>query len=349
MLSGRKLDAGWNRVGSMNARAKVAVIGTGGTISSIGRDPLDLQNYVTLGKMLDADGMIEKFPQGSTFADLIPVAFPPIKSTDMTFSAWARLVKIIDRLVDEHSDLDGVVILHGTASMEETAYALDLTLKTDLPVVLTGAQRPSTGLSTDAAMNLANAVRVAAAPQARGLGVLVVLNDEIHAAREVTKTSTWRLQTFRSPDFGILGYADADRIVIYRRPARRHAPNGPFSLGDLKSPCRVDISYCYAGADGTAVRAFVDAGAKAIVSAGFAPGMVTPGEFEALEHAVGQGVIVVQSSRAGSGRVPNMDALSASGMIGADNLNPQKARIFLSLALNHTEDPAELREMIESC
>ena len=332
----------------MSRRAKVAVIGTGGTISSVGRDPLDLQNYVTLGKMLDADGMIEKFPQGAQFADLVPVAFPPIKSTDMTFSAWAHLVEIIDRLVEEHSNLDGVVILHGTASMEETAYALDLTLKTELPVVLTGAQRPSTGLSTDAAMNLANAVRVAAAPEARGLGVLVVLNDEIHAAREVTKTSTWRLQTFRSPDFGILGYADADRIVIYRRPARRHAPDGGFSLGDLKAPCRVDISYCYAGADGTAVRAFVAAGAKGIVSAGFAPGMVTPAEFEALKQAVGEGVIVVQSSRAVSGRVPTMDTLSASGMIGADNLNPQKARIFLSLALNHTNDITELREMIES-
>ena len=333
----------------MTARAKVAVIGTGGTISSVGRDPLDLQNYVTLGKMLDADGMLEKFPQGATFADLIPVAFPPIKSTDMTFSAWAKLVEIIDRLVEEHSDLSGVVILHGTASMEETAYALDLTLRTECPVVLTGAQRPSTGLSTDAAMNLANAVRVAAAPEARGLGVLVVLNDEIHAAREVTKTSTWRLQTFRSPDFGVLGYADADRIVIYRRPSRRCAPGGPFSLSDLKSPRRVDISYCYAGADGTAVRAFVAAGAEAIVSAGFAPGMVTPGEFDALEQAVRDGIVVVQSSRAGSGRVPTMDALAASGMIGADNLNPQKARIFLSLALNHTSDTAELRDMIESC
>ena len=292
--------------------------------------------------------MIEKFPEGARFAELIPVAFPPIPSTKMTFSAWAQLVEIIDHLVAKHEDLVGVVVLHGTASLEETAFALDLTVKVDIPVVLTGAQRPSTGLSTDAAMNVANAIRVATAPEARGLGVLVVLNDEIHAAREVTKTSTWRLQTFRAPDFGALGYADADGIAIYRRPARRHAPDGPFSAADLKSPPRVDISYCYAGVDGTAVRAFVAAGAKGIVSAGFAPGMVSPEEFEALEEAVKAGVVVVQSSRAGSGRVPTTEWLSAAGMIGADNLNPQKARIFLALALNRTSDADEIRAMIET-
>lgn len=333
----------------MSKRAKVAIIGTGGTISSAGRDPFDLQNYVTLGKMLDADGMIEKFPEAQQFADLVPVAFPPIPSTKMTFSAWAHLAELIDGLVRDHDDLSGVVILHGTASMEETAYALDLTIKVDVPVVLTGAQRPSTGLSTDGAMNLANAVRVAASAEARGLGVLVVLNDEIYAAREVTKTSTWRLQTFRAPDFGVLGYADADRIAIYRRPARRSAPNGPFSPDDLKSPARVDISYCYSGADGTAVRAFMAAGAKGIVSAGFAPGMVGPEEFDALEEAVAAGLVVMQSSRAGSGRVPTMDRLATAGMIGADNLNPQKARIFLALALNHTRDAAEIRNLIETC
>jgi L-asparaginase len=332
----------------MSERAKVAVIGTGGTISSVGRDPFDLQNYVTLGKMLDAEGMLAKFPEGERFAEMIPVAFPPIPSTKMTFSAWAHLVEIIDRLVAEHDDLSGIVILHGTASMEETAYALDLTVKVDVPVVLTGAQRPSTGLSTDAAMNLANAVRVAASTEAKGLGVLVVLNDEIHAAREVTKTSTWRLQTFRTPDFGALGHVDADRIAIYRRPARDHAPAGPFSIDDLKAPARVDISYCYAGVDGTAVRAFIDAGAKGIVSAGFAPGMVSPEEFEALEEAIAAGLVVIQSSRAGSGRVPTMDRQAAAGIIGADNLNPQKARIFLALALNHTTDAAQIREMIET-
>lgn len=332
----------------MSKRPKVAVIGTGGTISSVGRHPFDLQNYVTLGEMLDAEGMLEKFPDGREFADLIPVAFPPIPSTKMNFAAWAMLVEIIDGLAAEHHDLSGVVILHGTATMEETAYALDLTCKVDLPVVVTGAQRPSSGLSTDAAMNLANAVRVASSAEARGLGVLVVLNDEIHAAREVTKTSTWRLQTFRTPDFGALGHADADRIAIYRRPARTHAPEGPFSLAELKAPARVDISYCYAGVDGTATRAFVAAGAKGIVSAGFAPGMTSPEEYDALKGAVDAGLVVLQSSRA-AGRVPTMDRHAAAGMIGADNLNPQKARIFLALALARTTDKAEIGRLIETC
>lgn len=332
----------------MSKLGKVAIIGTGGTISSVGRDPFDLQNYVTLGKILDAEGMLDKFPEARRFAEIVPVGFPPIPSTQMDFAAWHKLAELIDNLAAEHDDLSGVVILHGTASMEETAYALDLTLKVDFPVVVTGAQRPSTGLSTDAAMNMANAVRVAASSEARGLGVLVVLNDEIHAARDVTKTSTWRLQTFRTPDLGALGYVDADHIAVYRKSMRSHMPNGPFNVDDLKSAQRVDISYCYAGADGTAVRAFVAAGAKGIVSAGFAPGMVSPAEFEALETAVVAGVAVVQSSRAGSGRVPTMDRQAAAGIIGADNLNPQKARVFLSLALNHTTDTAALRELIET-
>lgn len=333
----------------MNPRGKVAIIGTGGTISSIGRGPFDLQDYLAAGRMLDAAGMIGMFPQAAQFADLFAVPFPPVPSTEMNFPSWARLHEIIDGLVAAHADLSGVVILHGTASMEETAYALDLTLKVDVPVVLTGAQRPASGLSTDAAMNLANAVRVAASSEARGLGVLVVLNDEIHAAREVTKTSTWRLQTFRTPDFGALGHADADRIAIYRRPARPHAPHGPFSIDDLRSPARVDISYCYAGVDGTAVRAFVAAGARGIVSAGFAPGMVSPAELDALKEAVAAGLVVVQSARGGSGRVPTTERIAEAGMIGADNLNPQKARILLALALNRTRDVAAIREMFERC
>lgn len=333
----------------MSKRHKVAVIGTGGTISSVGRGPFDLQNYLTLGKMLDAADMIKTFPQATEFADLVPVPFPPVPSTNMNFPSWVQLGEMIDSLVAEHAGLSGIVILHGTASMEETAYALDLTLKVDIPVVFTGAQRPSTALSTDGALNLANAVRVAASPEVRGLGVLVVLNDEIHAAREVTKTSTWRVQTFRAPDFGVLGYADADTIAIYRQPARRHAPNGPFSIDDLRSPARVDISYCYAGVDGTAVRAFMAAGARGIVSAGFAPGMVSPEEMEALKEAVTAGIVVVQSSRGGSGRVPTTDRIAEAGMIGADNLNPQKARILLALALNHTSDVAALRELFEIC
>jgi L-asparaginase len=197
-------------------------------------------------------------------------------------------------------------------------------------------------------MNLLNAIRVAAAPESRGMGVLVLLNDEIHAAREVTKTSTLRLQTFRTPDFGVLGHADGDAVVFYRQPIRRRAPDTEFDIATLETIPRVDISYSYAGADGAAVRAFVAAGARGIVSAGFAPGFTAPGEAEALRDAVTKGVVVVQSTRAGSGRTFLSSRLKAGGLLIADNLNPQKARILLSLALTKTHDPDEIARMFRT-
>ncbi|MFK7944256.1 MAG: asparaginase, partial [Paracoccaceae bacterium] len=220
--------------------------------------------------------------------------------------------------------------------------------KANVPVVITGAQRPATGLSTDGAANMAAAVRVALSPEARGMGVLLVLNEEIQAAREVTKTSTWRLQTFRTPDFGVLGHADADKVQVYRKPVRRHAPDTEFDVRTLETLPRVDISYSYAGADGTAVRAFVEAGAKGIVSAGLAPGMAPPAEHAALAEASATGVAVVQSTRAGSGRVVALTRLRDAGIVAADNLNPQKARILLSLALTITKDPAEITRIFET-
>jgi L-asparaginase len=168
--------------------------------------------------------------------------------------------------------------------------------------------------------------------------VLVLLNDEIHAAREVTKTSTYRLQTFRTPDFGVLGHADGDAIAYYRRPMRRRAPDTEFFINNLESLPRVDITYAYTGADGTAARAFIEAGAQGIVSAGFAPGFCGPGDLEALEEAVRRGIIVVQSTRAGSGRTFKNTRLSKSGFLIADNLTPQKARLLLALALTVTHD-----------
>ncbi|MEM7742668.1 MAG: asparaginase [Pseudomonadota bacterium] len=325
----------------MNALPRVALIGTGGTISSLGRDAFDVQDYVSLGQMLDSDGMLARFPEVREIAEIVPVAFPPVPSTKIAFAEWQQLVHEIDRVTAD-PDVTGVIILHGTASMEETAYALNLTVKTDKTVVITGAQRPASGLATDAPANMVAALRVAASPAARGLGVLVCVNEEIQAAREVTKTSTWRLQTFRTPDFGILGHADADSVAIYRHPVRRHAPDTEFDIRGLDTLPRVDVSYSYAGADGTAVRAFVAAGAKGIVSAGFAPGMTPPAEFDALAEAAAAGVAVVQSTRAGSGRVAQLSRISEAGILAADNLNPQKARILLSMALSVTDDPAEI-------
>jgi L-asparaginase len=331
----------------MSARPKVAFIGTGGTIASVGRGPLDIQDYATHGVMLHAEKLLARFPAVQEVAEVIPVRFRAVPSTAIGWAEWRELLLICDRLCAEHPDLAGIVVGHGTASLEETAYFLSLALKVPVPVVVVGAQRPASALSTDAGMNIVNAVRVAADPGARGLGALVLLNDEVHAAREVTKTSTGRLQTFRSADFGCLGHADGDRVAWYRRPLRRTAPGTEFEVRGLEALPRVDISYCYAGADGTAVRAFVAAGARGIVSAGFAPGYATPAEMEALKAAVRDGVAVLQSSRAMSGRVFPATRTLEAGIIPADTLTPQKARILLSLALTVTRDPAEIRRMVE--
>jgi L-asparaginase len=330
------------------AKPKVAFIGTGGTIASLGRGPLDLQDYGAIGNVMHAEEIVAKWPVVHQVADIVCVKYRNIPSTAIDFADWKALVALCRQLPNDHPGLDGIVIGHGTATLEETAYFLNLTLKTSIPVVLVGAQRPSSALSSDAGMNLVNAIRVAASPEARGMGVLVLLNDEIHAAREVTKTSTLRLQTFRTPDFGVLGHADGDAVVFYRHPVRRRAPDTEFDISGLDAMPRVDISYSYAGADGTAVRAFAAAGARGIVSAGFAPGFSAPGESEALKDAVAQGIVVVQSTRAGSGRTFQSTRLEANGLLIADNLNPQKARILLSLALTVTRDPDEITRIFRT-
>ncbi len=329
-------------------KPKVAFIGTGGTIASLGVGPLDLQNYGATGNVMHADEIIARWPETALVANVLPVRYRNIPSTAIDFSDWRALVKLCEQLVVEHADLAGIVIGHGTATLEETAYFLNLTLKVSVPVVLVGAQRPSSGLSTDAGLNLVNAIRVAASPDARGMGVLVVLNDEIQSAREVSKTSTLRLQTFRSRDFGVLGHADGDAIAFYRRPLRRCYPDSGFDIRALDALPRVDISYAYAGADGADVRAFVAAGAKGIVSAGFAPGSPSPGQMSALREAVAQGITVVQSTRAGSGRTFRGKRLADAGILIADNLNPQKARILLALALTVTHDPDRIAAMFRT-
>lgn len=327
----------------MSALPKVAVIGVGGTIVSLSpQGPLDIVDYNANPRRLEADEFVSRFPEVRTVAEVVPIRFKSVPSTMVAFSEWQALVLAAEQAVRAHPGLAGIVILHGTATLEETAYALNLTSKVDIPIVVTGAQRPASALSGDAGLNFINAVRTAANPTARGLGVLVCLNDEIHAAREVTKTSTGRLQAFRSPDFGLLGHADGDKVTFYRAPVRRRAPDTEFDIRAVESLPRVDIAYAYAGDDGSAVRAFIAAGAKGIVVASLAPGLVTPGEGRALAEAVAKGVVVVLSSRVGSGRVFPMTRTREAGYLVADNLNPQKARILLSLALLNGQGPAEV-------
>jgi L-asparaginase len=324
---------------------KVAFIGTGGTIASMGASPLELQDYGANGVMLQADELVARVPELAMVAHVIPVRFAAVPSPNIYFKEWKGLVLLCEQLVAEHADLAGIVIGHGTASLEETAYFLNLTLKISIPVVIVGSQRPASALSTDAGMNLLNAVRVAAHPQSRGLGVLTLLNDEIHAARDVTKTSTLRLQTFRTPDFGALGHADGDAIAFYRKPIRRTAPDTEFDIRTLDALPRVDIVYAYTGSDGTAVGAFIAAGAKGIISAGFAPGSAGPADTKELELAVKSGIVVMQSTRAGSGRTHKGKRLREAGFLITDNLNPQKARLLLALALTVTSDAAEIERI----
>lgn len=322
---------------------KIVVIGTGGTVSMLGKNSLDLHEYGDHGKRLEIDELLTRYPEISDEAEIVPVRFRALRSPAVTPIDWLELNELIHSVAEKHH-CDGVVVTHGTSSLEETAYFLNLTLRCNATVVLVGAQRPPSAISTDAPLNLRNAVRVAGAHQARGLGVLVVLNDEIQAAREVTKASTYRLETFRSPDLGMLGYADSDSsVVIYRAPRRRHAPDSEFDVRGIKELPRVDIAYSYPGADGAAIKAFVDAGAKAIVSAGQGAGQTTEEEATAIDLARKEGVVIVQSNRTGSGRVMQRTTLSNRGIVAADNLNPQKARVLAMLALTVTGDPVRIQ------
>lgn len=329
-------------------RPSVAVIGTGGTIASVGGDGLELVRYIDRGQMLSIDELLARTPELAQVADVTPVTYRVLQSPAIGPADWIELTSRIHQLAAERPALDGIVITHGTATLEETAYFLNLALKVEMPVVLVGAQRPATAVSGDGPLNLVNAVRTAGSPQARGMGVTIVLNDEVQAAREGTKTSTLRLQTFRTPDFGVLGHADADGVAFYRAPLRRHAPDTEFDVRGLDALPRVDIVHAWAGADGTAIRACVEAGAQGIVAAGFAPGLVPPAQLEALEEATGAGVLIAHGSRVGSGRVPALVASHATGSVTTDNLTPHKARILLMLGLTRTQDPAELQRMFDT-
>ncbi len=329
------------------SRPKIAIVGTGGTIASVGVDTLDLATYAKTGKVYALDELLALVPELDRVADVVQAPFRQVHSTAIGPADWPDLVRHIEATLAADPAIAGCVVTHGTATLEETAYFLNLTLKTEKTVVVIGAQRPPTGLSTDAFLNLVNGARVAGAPEARGLGVLVCLNDEIHAARDATKTSTFRLQTFRSPDMGLLGHADPDRIAIYRRPVRTHAPHAPFSA-DAALP-RVDMAISYAGSDGAQIRGLIALGPAAIVVAGFAPGLVTPGEKDAIQAALDAGVQVVQGTRALSGRVVEIPDYRPAGVVVADNLPAQKARVLAMVAIaNGATTPAALQAAFDT-
>ncbi|MFI5265933.1 MAG: asparaginase [Chloroflexota bacterium] len=328
------------------ALPRVALMLSGGTIDSVGTDRLDLAWYFENGQRLQPAELVSRVPEIAQTAEVVLIPFRRLSSGGILPADWLELAHTLQEQLD--GGLDGAVVTHGTNTLEETAYFLNLALTTDKPVVVTGAMRPSTAISPDGYLNLLNAFRVAADSSGSGKGVLVLLNDTIHGARDVTKTNTFRIHTFQSRDTGPLGYADADgRLIWYAAPVRRHTSASEFDVRSLADLPRVDVVVSYVGADGALIDAAVAAGAQGIVSAGTGAGRPTPGEDEALDRAVAKGVVVVQASRVGSGRVARSPKVRARGLVTADDLLPWKARILLMLALTRTRDPEAIQRMFE--
>jgi L-asparaginase len=332
------------------ARARVAIVTTGGTIDSVGVDRLDLAAYLDTGVRLEPGALVEAVAEElATVADAREVPFRRLRAHALTDDDLADLVELVRGLL-VLDEADGVVITHGTNTLEETAWLLHLVVADERPVVVMGAMRPASALAADGPLNVVNAVRVAASPLARGLGALVVLDDTIHGARSATKHATMRVHAFQDGASGPLGWIDGDgRVVLDHRPARGTTLRGAFAGVDLRSQPRVDVVVTYLGADGALIDAAVAAGARGIVSAGTGAGYPTPGEVEALERAHAAGVVVVQATRVGAGRVPPIPSLVERGWIAADDLQPWKARILLRLALAAgTTDRASLQALFEA-
>ncbi|MEJ7812746.1 MAG: asparaginase [Gemmatimonadaceae bacterium] len=326
-------------LGAQAAPPAVHVVATGGTISNTGGP-----NRRT------GDELVRGIPGIETVATVTVEQFSNVASGSITPAHWKAIALRVNELFRTRSDLRGVVVTHGTDTMEETAYFLDLTVRSCHPVIVTGAMRLATDVGADGPANLRNAIRAAATPDAEGRGTMVLLNDEIFAARDVTKMNTSRMDAFAAPGMGAEGVADPD-AVAFRRPAPRRSAcaAAPFAIAEGTQLPRVDIVYSYAGADSVAIQALVAAGAKGIVIAGVGRGGSTPAQSAALQRATEKGVIVVISSRTGSGRVPvgAADSAPSSGRgatVGAGDLNPQKARILLMLALAAGYDAAKIAD-----
>ena len=317
---------------------KIHVLGTGGTISGAAPEPIMLSGYKS-GTFPVAD-LLAEVPEIAAVAAVTSEQIVNVGSGNINGDILLTLSKRINALCAEKPDIDGFVVTHGTGTLEETAYFLNLTVMSDKPVVVVGAMRPWTAISGDGPLNLYNAVRVAATPESRGKGALIVLNDEINAARDGTKTDTYRVETFNSREFGFLGYADPDKVVFYRAPLKRHTFQTEFDITQIDSLPSVDIVYGYQDGSRGSVDGLVASGVKGIVAASSSPEIS-----KALDEAQEKGVIVVRSDRKGQGRVLYSASRVAKGSVSADNLRPQKARLLLQLALTKTTDPQEIQRM----
>jgi L-asparaginase len=324
---------------------RIQLMMSSGTLPSVGKDRMDMLRYRESGiPRLTGQQLLAPLPEIASIARVTVDNGNPWDNAN--HDALRKLSLRVNDLL-RSSEVDGLIFIQGTNSLEETAYFLSLTVHSDKPIVVTGAQRPYNALSTDGPINLLDAVRAAASPETRGKGAVVVFNGEINAARDVTKTNTYHLQTFRTRDMGIIGYADADKIEYYRTPHRRHTIKSEFNLEGVQNMPYVDIAYIHTGTRPGLAKAMVQLGAKGIVLAGSGAG--SPGNLdkEIADIVKTRSAVVVQSSRVGEGRVVRHNNWYWPGMVVADTLIPQKAALLLALALIKTSDPDEIQRIFD--
>lgn len=327
--------------GSVLALPTITLLATGGTIAG-GGESATKSNY-TAGK-LGVSALVNAVPELKNVANIQGEQVVNIGSQDMNDEVWLKLAKKINADCDK---TDGFVITHGTDTLEETAYFLDLTVKCNKPVVIVAAMRPATAMSADGPFNLYNGVITAADPQSARRGVLVAMNDEVLDGRDVTKTNTTAVQTFQSPNFGPLGYIHNGKVDYQRSPQRKHTSSTPFDVSQLTTLPKVGIIYNYANASDAPTKALIAEGYQGIVSAGVGNGNIYKTVFDTLATAAHSGVAVVRSSRVPTGSTTEDAEIDDAkyGFVASGTLNPQKARVLLQLALTQTKDPKQIQVM----
>lgn len=318
------------------AKPNITILATGGTIAGAGES--STKSSYSAGAVT-VDKLISAVPSIKELANIKGEQISNIGSQEMNDKVWIKLAKRVNTLLKK-DDVDGVVITHGTDTMEATSYFLDLTVKSKKPIVFVGAMRSGSSMSADGPMNIFNAVNVAIDKQTAGKGVVVVMNDEIHSAREVTKVNTSRVNAFASPNTGKIGTVYYGNVHYYMNPTRKHTYNSEFNIEKINSLPRVEILYAHSNDSDIFVNAAVKAGAKGIIHAGMGNGNLYPSTQEALGKAVKKGIVVARTSRVGSGRTNLHGEVNDEkyGFIATDNLNAQKARILLMLGLTKTND-----------
>ncbi|WP_104707765.1 type II asparaginase [Helicobacter ailurogastricus] len=324
------------------AKPLVYVLATGGTIA--GSSASQLSSAYKAGTV-GVGTLLKAVPQLKNLAAIQTEQISNIGSQEMDNATLLKLARRTQALLDR-PEVHGVVITHGTDTMEESAYFLDLVVHSKKPIVFVGAMRNASSLSADGPLNLYNAIAVAADKQAQGKGVLVVMDGCIHAAREVSKTNTTHTDAFKSLNTGPLGSVLYGQVHFYMQPTRKHTFNSVFNIASIKSLPRVDILYAHENDNPDFIQAALAKGALGIISAGMGNGNLYPSVLQSLAGAVARGVVVVRSSRVGSGEITQPGEINDAkyNFLTSDNLNPSKARILLMVALTKTQDLKTLQQ-----